>query len=1372
MIKNRTIKTIISILIMAVMIMLLGQNAIYAKDETVITQLSKTRWVKDNNGEYKEKRAYALNTGSNKPIFQILSVDSSGKKLETNYYCLNALKGASWLAQEIGTPAQYDKSYDIVKDKEEISKLVTTYSDVVNSQYYTQLVWLLDNMYTEGGITVKDLLAKAGIVKGNTQISDATLNGEITGYYYDPTVNPTSTFATKLYSNENFKGNTSTGRFYGFVENKEVKDVVLSEDMVETIQQAAIWYFTNYLTNNNTEFNTYTSDEIKNWLRYSEDASTTSTSWSLLGNEKTTITQTTQGGTEIQTEINTGAMLQEQASILFNYFVDGANKAAKDGYTPKTEGTLKLSYVENNSNSRIVEDGENYKIGPMKITTTGNTTVGEIKVTTGTNTNITTRATIKDTEGKTITTLKSGTNFYVVVPKSIVEEKVKIDINGSFTTTEKKLWIKQVTDDENAEQPLAQIKPKSGNLQSSLTVTLNKQFDLALRKIITKVVDSTGKTKAIINENGLDATRKVTVNTNTIPDTATYKHRKDPIVIEYGDIVTYNINIYNEGEVDGYVSKIVDQLPSGLESIIEKDQTITSSNGNVYKVTAYDKTNNRLELTIDKTKTITSLKAYNESKIESDTIELKCKVVQNAETDGKTKHYLTNIAYIAEAYDKDENKIEADRDGNESKPLIAPEKAATELNTTNANNYKGNSKNQSVYNDTNNNYFYEGEEDDDDFEKLVVLPKVFDLSLRKFISKVSKNGNFETVTDITQRAPEVNTTKLKNGSAKTAIYNHGKEPIRLEVGYYILYTIRVYNEGDIDGYASQIIDYLPENLDFVNSTDTYIKSINDNWIYDNATRKVTTKATAPNATTILKAFDKNNDDGKGSKLSYVDVQIICKINKNAQENKKITNIAEITEYKDKDGNNLDEDIDSKPKNIKYPEDVSTYKDNEINKDYVPGQEDDDDFEKVIVEPKKKFDLALRKFITDIGGKEVTARIPKVTYENNKIIYTHPKDVIKLHVDDIVTYTLRIYNEGEISGFAEKITDDIPEYLEYLPENSINKEYRWIMYDSNGKETSDVKDAAKIVTDYASKEYGEMLMQDDTSLTENPNLLKAFDKNTIISETNPQYIDIKVAFRVKDPNSNKIIIVNKAQISEDADENGEPVDDIDSIPDKWNEGEDDQDFENVSVEYFDLSLLKYVTKAMVTEKGKTKTTKTGNTGASTDIIPKVEIYRKSVNKTIVKFEYTIKITNEGDIEGYAKEITDYVPTGLKFYSEDNKGWKDEGNNIISTELLKDTLLKPGQSATVTVILRWINGENNLGLKTNVAEISKDYNEKEVPDRDSTPDNKKTGEDDIDDAKVMLTISTGIRENPIAYACGTLAVLTVIGIGIVSIKKYVL
>ena len=139
----------------------------------------------------------------------------------------------------------------------------------------------------------------------------------------------------------------------------------------------------------------------------------------------------------------------------------------------------------------------------------------------------------------------------------------------------------------------------------------------------------------------------------------------------------------------------------------------------------------------------------------------------------------------------------------------------------------------------------------------------------------------------------------------------------------------------------------------------------------------------------------------------------------------------------------------------------------------------------------------------------------------------------------------------------------------------------------------------------------------------------------------------------------------------------------------------------------------------------------------------ELNKKKLAKTEVKYVYTIKITNEGEIEGYAKEIKDRIPDGLAFYEEDNTeyNWKVLEEGIVTTDYLKDTLLKPGESATVPIVLRWVNSETNLGQKINVAEISKDENEYGVPDIDSTPDNNKDGEDDQDEALVLLSINTG-------------------------------
>ena len=217
-------------------------------------------------------------------------------------------------------------------------------------------------------------------------------------------------------------------------------------------------------------------------------------------------------------------------------------------------------------------------------------------------------------------------------------------------------------------------------------------------------------------------------------------------------------------------------------------------------------------------------------------------------------------------------------------------------------------------------------------------------------------------------------------------------------------------------------------------------------------------------------------------------------------------------------------------------------------------------------------------------------------------------------------------------------------------------------------------------------------------------------------------------------------------------------------------QDDDDFEKVVVKEFDLALRKWVTQAIVTDKTGTTVTNTGHQPYDDpEGIVKVELDKKKLNEVTVKFRYSIRVINEGDIEGYAKEVTDYIPEGLKFEAADNPNWKDEGNNVISTRALENTLLKPGEYADVEVLLTWINNEDNMGLKVNTAEISEDYNDYDVPDKDSTPDNKKPGEDDIDDAPVMLSVKTG--QMRIYFTLGFTILVTIAG-GIVLIKKYVL
>jgi len=1569
---NNLKKIIISLAVIIFMILGIGQSVVYAVTTgSRAAALEYIRRLPVYNTSYEQK---STNWGFklyDHPIYQIseLQVDTN-KNITTNIvgdnsrlYCLNARIGDVWNNNSIGTGVKYDTFYNFKTEKNQIlSDLNSGNSNILTSDYYSSIMWLLDNFYIPNKTDKDSYLRTIGIYKNNNNV--ITIGGK---QYVAYTYNGTESFA-------------KDGKMFGYAYmdlNNIVQDVLLPDELIETVQQAVIWYFTNYKDYNKEEvFNGKSVDEtIKLILSYTTDENG-NTFNSLTNYQVDGIDETDDG------KVNIGKMYQEQAAILYNYLVDEAlkiyeleNDGIEDNEYTGAETTASIS-INCGTNAISKQPDGNYKIGPIKITTQG--TVSGIVLH------------VEDSEQNDITctipsTLSVEEDFYIENIPSTVEGNIIIKASAKGNGSKQTLWTKQ----GSTEQPIVEIDRGETVVWSDpVTIRNEKGFDLALRKIITGVKKADGSTASVLNEAGFDATRTITADHSTIPVTATYKHRKDPVVVGTGYKVTYQLNIYNEGDIDGYASIIVDQLPTGLRSTLAVGDTVESLKGNVYTVESYE--NNKLVLKLSST-TPVALNAYNTT-LDKDTITLQCEVTQ---VEDKDKHYLTNIAYINEAYGivgGVATKQEQDRNNTESKPSEYPNKTASELNNTTVTYQGGGSK--SIYDDTNNAYYYEGQQDDDDFETIVLLPKEFDLKLVKYISAINgnksnrvitvdssnlnkivngtkvttadynvsklpitvKTGDYVTYTfriyneaeidgyaseitedipagleyiystltdeqlaadtslsaeekaaiefnrnygwtftdsnlttiktnylsnvstdnlikafdgtkldykevsvifkvtstDVTKiirneaaitedtdatgapindrdsdteqwkkensddyydnqdypkykeddedydnikllrfdialrkfitavsadssiedgeyintKVPQIDISKLKTGEDQTAIYNHSKDAITVNVGDYVVYTIRVYNEGDLDGYASKITDYLPEYLNYIDGE--FNKGYG--WTYDSSNRSVTTSylSSTNGKDKLLEAFD-------GTTLDSNEVKILCRVSSDAVSDKNITNIAEITEYQDEKGTVIDIDPDSNPNNLKYPQDVPGYEGNRngdnASSTYYPGQEDDDDFDRVIVK-EPKFDLALRKFITKINNDDVTTRIPTVTYEDEKITYTHPKDVLKVVVGDTVTYTIRVFNEGKIAGFAETVTDDIPEYLEFLPENATNVAYRWKMYDKDGNETDDVTKADKIVTDYTSKAYGEKMMQDGENIKENPNLLNAFKPSSEISDTNPEYVDVKVAFKVLDPDSSKYIIKNKAQISEDADENGNPVTDIDSIPNEWNDGEDDQDYENVSVEYFDLALLKYVSEVEVTEKGKTTTTKTGNKGDKNDIVPKVEIHKKKLNSTTVKFIYTIKVTNQGDIPGYVKELTDYVPEGLEFNTEDNKGWNEVKDGVIATELLSDTLLNPGESAKVKVTFRWINDEDNLGVKTNIAEISEDDNERGIPDRDSTPGNNKSGEDDIDDADVLLSIKTGMTENIIVFIAGGTIILLVLASGVILIKKYVL
>lgn len=201
------------------------------------------------------------------------------------------------------------------------------------------------------------------------------------------------------------------------------------------------------------------------------------------------------------------------------------------------------------------------------------------------------------------------------------------------------------------------------------------------------------------------------------------------------------------------------------------------------------------------------------------------------------------------------------------------------------------------------------------------------------------------------------------------------------------------------------------------------------------------------------------------------------------------------------------------------------------------------------------------------------------------------------------------------------------------------------------------------------------------------------------------------------------------------------------------------------EEFDLKLDKIVSKVTVTNTMLEPKTNEYNSNFAM-----VSLYNTYIEYSTVLVEYNITITNEGKVAGYAEEIIDYIPEGMAFSSDLNPNWYVGADGNLYTTSLANTIINPGESKVITLTLtRRMTGEN-VGTVVNTAEISKTYNEYGLADGDSTPGNRKDGEDDISTATVLLAMSTG-RE--VASFIGiTIGVIAIIGLAVFVIKKHII
>lgn len=168
-----------------------------------------------------------------------------------------------------------------------------------------------------------------------------------------------------------------------------------------------------------------------------------------------------------------------------------------------------------------------------------------------------------------------------------------------------------------------------------------------------------------------------------------------------------------------------------------------------------------------------------------------------------------------------------------------------------------------------------------------------------------------------------------------------------------------------------------------------------------------------------------------------------------------------------------------------------------------------------------------------------------------------------------------------------------------------------------------------------------------------------------------------------------------------------------------ENRTDIDLQLVELKKFDLQLDKYITKVIVKNSQETRTTKYDD-----QKLVREEIPSKQIAGSTVLVEYTIRISNVGELPGYATEIIDYLPENMSFSSELNTQWYSATDGNIYNNSLASVVINPGESKDITLTLVKDNAEESFDI-INIAKITKTTNSKDYNDINSN-NNESTAE----------------------------------------------
>ena len=364
---------------------------------------------------------------------------------------------------------------------------------------------------------------------------------------------------------------------------------------------------------------------------------------------------------------------------------------------------------------------------------------------------------------------------------------------------------------------------------------------------------------------------------------------------------------------------------------------------------------------------------------------------------------------------------------------------------------------------------------------------------------------------------------------------------------------------------------------------------------------------------------------------------------------------EVVEGKETEESNLEEEKAEEDKN----EEISK-EDTEENKNEKISKEDTEEnknekISKENTEENKNEEISKEDTEDD---KNEEANKENLNKKELKVYYEKPEKEKEIRYGDIVQVMIRVYNEGKGAGYAQKITNIIPEGMKFVEDNKINKENGWKQTDKKTVETT------KLKFDSGSENEIEALKENKIDFLDIPLILEVTEKQKLDEE-----------------------ILNKT-IVEQVDIRKEKID---------FEDEKEKTILPIKIHYTDFIINNVIKKMVEVNKNGQKE---HFTAVTNEQLAKVEIDAKNIDNTKLQVIYQISVTNNGNAKGKATEVAMYLPEGLEISMQENSEWEKVTDNTIYCKTFGD--IKPTETQ-IKEVVGYIDVSQIAGTKSTTAMI---------------------------------------------------------------------